>query len=96
MRRGGDLESEGGSDEGKRGKVGEWGGSPRHRGCPYPPRGACSGMAGEVVRRRRARAVARTVERKATWWGVWATWPVGLPCGLRPRGAVASWASRPS
>ena len=42
MRRGGDLESEGESDEGERGQVGEWGGSPRRLGYPYP-------LAGDVA-----------------------------------------------
>ena len=52
---------------------------PEASGCPYPPRGACSGVAGEVVRRRRARAVARTVEEgeddRGEWAGLaWASW----------------------
>ena len=66
-------------------------------GCPYPPCGACRGVAGEVVRRRRARAVARTVEEREDDRG-----EVGRPSlgqlarvGQRPLGGQGLWPLSP-
>ena len=80
-------ERAGSGGEGASGRVGR---EPEASGCPYPPRGACSGVAGEVVRRRRARAVARTVGKgegdRGEWAGLaWASW-LRWRGGPRPRG----------
>ena len=79
MRRGGDLESEGESDEGERGQVGEWGGSLRRRGCPYP-------LAGDVAARGAAPG------RVGTSWSVLAgrtEGEEGIECGEEALGRLA-------